>query len=159
MTDTDKNKFLQCAVHGDPQTLINMIDQVQKESYNEGYIHAVEVLQKEAKKYGLKVIDNDGRNATHSLKNAQETDYEKMLQTLREESADMPTKPVHGGTAIRVHYFNSFCSQHSIQVRKFKKWLHENGFIEFKSRKDNGGVNYTVTVRTGNKTARYVILF
>lgn len=40
-----KNAASQCAVYGDPQTLIDMIDQVQKESFTEGYIHAIEVLQ------------------------------------------------------------------------------------------------------------------
>lgn len=40
-----KNAALQCAVYGDLQPLIDMIDQVQKESFNDGYIHAIEVLQ------------------------------------------------------------------------------------------------------------------
>lgn len=40
-----ENAASQCAVYGDPQTLIDMIDQLQKESFNDGYIHAIEVLQ------------------------------------------------------------------------------------------------------------------
>lgn len=40
-----ENAASQCAVYGDPQTLIDMIDQVQKESFTEGYEHAIEVLQ------------------------------------------------------------------------------------------------------------------
>lgn len=40
-----KNAASQCTVYGDPQTLMDMIDQVQKESFTEGYIHAIEVLQ------------------------------------------------------------------------------------------------------------------
>lgn len=40
-----KTAALQCALYGDPQTLIDMIDQVQKESFRDGYIHAIEVLQ------------------------------------------------------------------------------------------------------------------
>lgn len=40
-----ENAASQYAVYGDPQTLIDMIDQVQKESFTEGYEHAIEVLQ------------------------------------------------------------------------------------------------------------------
>lgn len=40
-----KNAASQCTVYGDPQTLMDMIDQVQKESFTEGYEHAIEVLQ------------------------------------------------------------------------------------------------------------------
>lgn len=44
-----ENAAAQCAVYGDPQTLIDMIDQVQQESFNDGYIHAIEVLQNNMK--------------------------------------------------------------------------------------------------------------
>lgn len=53
MTSTDvscgfleqlENAAAQCAVYGDPQTLIDIIDQVQQESFRDGYIHAIEVL-------------------------------------------------------------------------------------------------------------------
>lgn len=40
-----QNAASQYAVYGDPQALADIISQVQKESYNEGYVHAVEVLQ------------------------------------------------------------------------------------------------------------------
>ena len=40
-----QNAASQCAEYGDPQALADIISQVQKESYNEGYVHAIEVLQ------------------------------------------------------------------------------------------------------------------
>ncbi len=40
-----QNEASQYAVYGDPQALADIISQVQKESYNEGYVHAIEVLQ------------------------------------------------------------------------------------------------------------------
>ena len=40
-----QNAASQYAVYGDPQVLADIISQVQKESYNEGYVHAIEVLQ------------------------------------------------------------------------------------------------------------------
>ena len=40
-----QNAASQCAEYGDPQALADIISQVQQESYNEGYVHAVEVLQ------------------------------------------------------------------------------------------------------------------
>ncbi len=36
---------LQWAGVGEAQSLVDIIDQVQKESYREGYIHAIDVLQ------------------------------------------------------------------------------------------------------------------
>lgn len=40
-----QNAASQCAEYGDPQALADIISQVQQESYNEGYVHAIEVLQ------------------------------------------------------------------------------------------------------------------
>ena len=40
-----QNAASQYAVYGDPQALADIISQVQQESYNEGYVHAIEVLQ------------------------------------------------------------------------------------------------------------------
>lgn len=45
-----QNAASRCAVYGDPQALVDIISQVQKESYNEGYGHAVEALHEEAKR-------------------------------------------------------------------------------------------------------------
>lgn len=40
-----KNAASQCAVYGDPQALIDIISQIQKESFLEGFDHAIQVLQ------------------------------------------------------------------------------------------------------------------
>ena len=40
-----KNAAAQCALHDNPQTLIDLICQVQHESYADGYSHAIDVLQ------------------------------------------------------------------------------------------------------------------
>ncbi|MCI8363113.1 MAG: hypothetical protein HFJ41_08480 [Clostridia bacterium] len=40
-----KKAASQYAVYGDPQALADIISQVQQENNNEGYVHAVEVLQ------------------------------------------------------------------------------------------------------------------
>lgn len=40
-----KNAASQCAVYGDPQALIDIISQIQKESFHDGYNHAIELLQ------------------------------------------------------------------------------------------------------------------
>lgn len=40
-----QNAASQCAEYGDPQALADIISQVQKESFNDGYVHAIEVLQ------------------------------------------------------------------------------------------------------------------
>ena len=40
-----KNAASQYAVHGEPQPLIDLICQVQHESYADGYSHAIDVLQ------------------------------------------------------------------------------------------------------------------
>ena len=40
-----KNAASQYALHGEPQPLIDLICQVQHESYADGYRHAIDVLQ------------------------------------------------------------------------------------------------------------------
>lgn len=40
-----KNAAAQYALHGEPQPLIDLICQVQHESYADGYSHAIDVLQ------------------------------------------------------------------------------------------------------------------
>lgn len=40
-----QNAAAQCALHDNPQTLIDLICQVQHESYADGYSHAIDVLQ------------------------------------------------------------------------------------------------------------------
>lgn len=40
-----QNAASQCAEYGDPQALADIISQVQQESFNDGYVHAIEVLQ------------------------------------------------------------------------------------------------------------------
>ncbi len=40
-----KNAAAQCALHDNPQTLIDLICQVQHESYADGYSYAITVLQ------------------------------------------------------------------------------------------------------------------
>lgn len=94
---------------------------------------------------------NTGRKA--------ESDYDEVLQLLREEAADMQTKPYCGGIAIPVQEFNSFCISHGVRANGFKKWLYENGYIAHGSRADHSGVNYTVPVRMGGRAIRCVALF
>lgn len=94
---------------------------------------------------------NTGRQA--------EPDYDELLQHLREEAAEMPTKPYCGGIAIPVQEFNSFCIRQNVRSNDFKKWLYGNGYIAHGSRTDHAGVNYTVPVRMGGRGIRCVALF
>lgn len=94
---------------------------------------------------------NTGRKA--------EPDYDEVLQLLREEAAEMPTKPYCGGIAVPVQDFNSFCVRHHVRSNVFKKWLYDNGYIAHGSRTDHAGVNYTVPVRMGGRGIRCVALF
>lgn len=88
-----------------------------------------------------------------------EKNYDELLQLLREETADMQTKPYCGGIAIPVQDFNSFCVRHGVRSNDFKKWLYGNGYIAHGNRTDHAGVNYTVPVCIKGKDMRCVALF
>lgn len=88
-----------------------------------------------------------------------EPDYDELLQILREETADMQTKPCSGGIAIPAREFNSFCIKNGTRSNGFKTWLYRNGYIAHGTRTDNAGVNYTVPVRIKGKSVRCVVLY
>ncbi len=89
----------------------------------------------------------------------EEPDYNGLLHLLREEAAEMRTKPYCGGIAIPVPEFNGFCVRHNVRSMAFKRWLYEGGHIAHGIRTDNANINYTVVVRMSGKNTRCVALY